>query len=595
LSRKMIILAITLAVVITAGVVLTKKKSESNIIDPNGSRSLSIIQHSGKVLIEEWDRKGIKVSFSTKKKTNTLPYKTVKKDHLVEIQSTSNKDTDLHILIPKTINTITANVTASGNIKVKAKEPVSLNLNSVTGNIVADLGAINKNSKINILTNYGQVYVSVPKDSKVATISGPLAPNLVDVQKSSDGASMKLTQVSDLPVIVGRNPDKSVQASSTPQNDTLTPEMMNEDIMFLAEKLKTENSIFMNNPEKYQPFIDRALKQTSQPTDIDHFYFILSEMLTHLHDGHTTVYPVIKDYIPIFNAYWSDTGLLVTEKTNDLKPGDKILSIGGVKTDDLLNKLVPYTPAEHMGWVKAKATTILPTGAFLRYFHLIGQDHKVELKVENNGKVRSVLLSLKEFEQKQQPSEKELYENPPHPFFSSKLMKEQDLAIFRLDQCIYSKYLGDAVTNFFNQVKKSGIHNVAIDLRWNSGGSDSVIDFFQENIDRLGLKKDHLFIYSSGNTFSAATDAVLHFKYVYPATIIGMPPGNVPMYGGNVEYMQLPNSKIGFQYSTTYGANGGPEELWLKPIQPDIKAEYTAEDLKNEKDPWIEATENAIR
>lgn len=368
---------------------------------------------------------------------------------------------------------------------------------------------------------------------------------------------------------------------------------MNEDIKFLTEKLKTENTIFKINPQKYQPYIDKAQNQSSQPMDLDHFYFIINELLTQLHDGHTTAYPDVKDDIPIPGTYWSETGLLVSQKTKDFKLGDKILSIGGKNTDELLNNLVQFIPAEHMGWVKAQARDFLPTGSYLRYFHLIGQDNKVELEVENNGKVRTVMLPLKKREQNNLPPEKSLFLNSPQPIFSSKIMKEKDLGVFRLDHCIYSKYLRDSITDFFNQVKKSGIHNVAIDLRWNDGGSDGIIDFFQENIDRLGLTKDHLFIYSTGSTFSAAVDTILHFKYDYPATIIGMPPGNVPMYGSNILLALLPNSKIGFQYSTTYNANG-PEELWHKPIQPDIKAEYTAEDFSNGIDPWVEATEKVI-
>lgn len=569
LSKKVLISILAILIIVASLMFFFKEK-------PAIEATEIVVQHkSGKVFIEETDGENIKIS-----PIGSKLYQNKQNGNIVEIQTKTDKVIDLHIKIPKSVTRISVNTSKTGNIKVQTSNPSKLHLTSGFGNIVADIKKLNKDAAIRIHTDFGNVYVSIPKATKVAIKNGPTAPILADVTKSNEGPLMDLTQASGFPKIIGS--EKVKPAQGTIANTTLTPDEMKEDFDFLLEQFRSQNPLYQKNPEVFFTPV------FSKPMSREEFYFIINKWLAYFHDGHTMTYPITRDYIDM-PVYWAESGLLITRNTQQLKAGDKILSVGGKNIGEFLSWFDEITSAEHLGWVKAQAPDKLADGTYLRYFNLIGKDNKVPLLVENHGQVRTVKLPLKSYRTNQKSEANYLFTNPPKRFFDAKFMKEKDLAVFTLDECWYTKILKDGLDNFFQKVKDLQIHNVAIDLRKNTGGSAAVINFLQENLEHSGLTKDHVYIFTTGKTFSAAVDIVVHFKYSNQVTLVGMPPGNVPMYGGNVRPVQLPNSKIGMQYPTTYSPKEIPDKDLTKPIMPDILVDYTAQDFGNGTDPWIKA------
>ncbi len=186
-------------------------------------------------------------------------------------------------------------------------------------------------------------------------------------------------------------------------------------------------------------------------------------------------------------------------------------------------------------------------------------------------------------------------------FVTYEIDKENNLAILYLDQCKNNKEYKRVLKEFFKKVNENNIENIAVDLRYNKGGSSSVATEFLKYINinkynewadewRLGQfnikTKQHLiknkkkknswsgniYILTSIDTFSSAMDFAMYIKDNNLGTIIGEASGNNPNSYGETASFKLPNSGIFMQISTKkwHRINQNTEEVF---IEPDIKCE----------------------
>ncbi|MGG4395221.1 S41 family peptidase [Paenibacillus thiaminolyticus] len=185
----------------------------------------------------------------------------------------------------------------------------------------------------------------------------------------------------------------------------------------------------------------------------------------------------------------------------------------------------------------------------------------------------------------------QLRTNHPYPeskLFEYRVYKEDDLAVFRMDSFSpFNEYNKKVIQNFFETVKKEGVHQVAIDLRYNDGGStmfgDYILSFLEipsyrnlktavrystvvsqrvtgkptEKEEMLyfdsGLVpvqphentfKGKLYIITSQDTYSAATALATVVKDNAIGMIVGEAPGGKPSSYGDILSFELPESKL---------------------------------------------------
>ncbi|SHH21590.1 S41 family peptidase [Thermosipho atlanticus] len=410
-------------------------------------------------------------------------------------------------------------------------------------------------------------------------------------------------------------------------NTIMTKEEMEIDLNYLVNTLRDVHPKTVNGFNKEQiHIIKKAYEKIQNPMSVGEFYFILNEVISSLKDAHSMIWinTTKEDRIINLPMIWLEDGMYIKEDVNNLKKGDKIISIGGKTENELLIKLQKIIPAENQQWVKVMGKINLVKEPFLNYLRLINNGY-VDIVVQRNGQKIKTKLPLTK-----QPT----YPNNNNykMWVSYKIYPEKSLGIFRLDKCIYNEVYKSTLENFFKEVSKYNIKNIAIDVRKNTGGDSRVIDEFMKYIDidkylfytgdirfsrqaskqrgyirKKGYKsypkrviinkkiQDHDLIYNgkiyvltSFYTFSSGNWFAVVIKDNKLGTIIGEPTGNQPSSYGDILRFQLPIS--GFKFYVSH-------KKWVRPnisndpedcLHPDIEVYTTIEDILNKKDPQIE-------
>lgn len=177
--------------------------------------------------------------------------------------------------------------------------------------------------------------------------------------------------------------------------------------------------------------------------------------------------------------------------------------------------------------------------------------------------------------------------------------EERSLVVLNIYECVLDDEYKKTVSDMFTEVKQKDIRNVAVDVRYNPGGSDAVVTWFFRYLDideyrictcdrRLGpfmidtgdgiVKNDriedltftgNLYVLTTSHTFSAAMEFAQFIRDNDLGIIIGEAPSNDPNSYGDVAFFSLPNSGLFMQISTKNWRRAdpdAPEGL----IEPDI-------------------------
>ncbi|WP_427338379.1 S41 family peptidase [Caloranaerobacter sp. DY30410] len=407
-------------------------------------------------------------------------------------------------------------------------------------------------------------------------------------------------------------------------NELITTKEMKADLDYLVNTLKDVHPKTYNGfSRKQNLIIKKAYKKIKKTMEVDDFYFVLNEVICSLKDAHTAMWlETAKEYIDL-PIVWLDDGMYIIESRNSFKKGDKILSIGGKTEKDLLIELEKIIPAENRQWVKVIGKMNLIKKPFLDYLNLI-EDNHVNVKIQRDGKELNIELPLvKHIKNTKNKTEK---------WVSYTIDKENSLGIFKLDKCIYNEKYKTTLENFFKEVSKYHIKNIAVDIRKNPGGNSNVVDEFMRYIDidnyvsytadirfseqaskqrgysrKSGYKsyseniitnnkisnKDlifngNIYILTSPYTFSSGNWFAVIMKDNNIGKIIGEPTGNQPSSYGDILNFRTPNSNFMFSVShkkfVRPNIDNDPENC----LHPDIEVYTTIEDIINGKDPQIE-------
>lgn len=406
----------------------------------------------------------------------------------------------------------------------------------------------------------------------------------------------------------------------------MTKEEMEVDLNYLVETLKDVHPKTLNGfSEEQTKIIKNAYEKIQNPMTAGEFYFVLNEIMCSLKDAHTNIWleTTNEDKIIDLPIVWLKDGIYVIKDTDILKKGDKVVSIGGKTDSDLLKDFEKIIPAENMQWVKVLGIHNITKEPFLKYLNLKDNGY-VNVVLERNNK--EIVLKLPLINQ----PESEKQNN--NIWVSYTIDTENSLGIFKLDKCIYDDVYKKTLEEFFVEVSKNNIKNVAVDLRKNTGGNSRVINEFMRYIDvdkyffctvdiryskqaseqrgyirKSGYKSysnrtivnkkvskkeliynGNLYVLTSSYTFSSANWFAVVIRDNNLGIIIGEPTGNQPTSYGDILRFQLPVS--GFKFNVSHknfirpNLDNDPEDS----LYPDIEVYTTIEDILNERDPQIE-------
>ena len=307
----------------------------------------------------------------------------------------------------------------------------------------------------------------------------------------------------------------------------------------------------------------KSLSEMEQITiyDLNHR---IESILSHLHDGHTSVQIsrnpyIMKDYRKLKRNGWNLT------------------QVNGISKEDLLKKYADYYSYETDSWQWVLLENDLMTTDGLKYLGItpengvnyIFQKNKDTL---NKSYVISDFLSYEEY--------LAYYEEQSEEDYYYEIDTKRSLAVLHLKTCNDDKEYRTLLKKMFQEVKEKKLQNVAVDLRGNTGGDSGVANEFirylnQDTYQDGGMKwrlgwfmrnypsetienekiKDltfhgNVFLLTDSDTFSSAMMFAQIIKDNHLGTLIGEAPGNDPNGYGEIAYFSLPHSHLILSVST---------------------------------------------
>ena len=350
--------------------------------------------------------------------------------------------------------------------------------------------------------------------------------------------------------------------------------------------------------------------------------------------GQSTSSPFISAEVPLWNGLAVAQTSMVTDATTGrtfspaaeagLQPGDQILSAGGNpihSSDDLARAIQQYgrdgrnLPLEVLRRGQRIMISVRPAAT-----REPGASAQTQLVYRIGASLGQPLV-------------------PTRPWFGWKIDQPHGYGLFWLDECNDTKEYRQAVEQFFAAVRKEGIQRIAIDLRLNGGGNSMVINAFLKHLPYKDLRAgyrctrfsaqfsqqrglgvriltylgqtlfpghwmpvwkapaDQLFqgqvyVLTSWNTFSSATDFVALLSDNHIAQIAGEPTGGAPTQYGDILNFRLPNTGWYFNVSTTRFIRPDPTRPG-ESVYPDIPIPTKMRDIREGRDPvleWLKAS-----
>lgn len=263
--------------------------------------------------------------------------------------------------------------------------------------------------------------------------------------------------------------------------------------------------------------------------------------------------------------------------------GYEITAVNGISIDELLKQMSGYYSFEATSWEYELLSDDIVTEAGIDYLGFDIDDGVEYTLTSADGRTRIETCYLNDFLPWDEYAEFNDIDNAKtseRSFVNYEIDTEKDIAILRLDQCKYNDEYVSCVRRMFEEIKDKGIGNVAVDLRYNGGGSSLVANEFIRYLDvdsykvgsmgwRLGfiylkigsgisknekykdlLFSGNLYLLTSARTFSSAMMFAQFVKDNNLGTIIGEAPGNDPNGYGEIAVFKLPNSQLYMQIST---------------------------------------------
>ncbi len=150
--------------------------------------------------------------------------------------------------------------------------------------------------------------------------------------------------------------------------------------------------------------------------------------------------------------------------------------------------------------------------------------------------------------------------------------------------------IADFATRLGDYIASHGIQRLIIDLRFNSGGDNTLNRSLLHALIRSpGLREPgSLFVITGRGTFSAAMMFAIDLEKHTNAIFVGEPTGASPNHYGDSRKVILPNSGLTIRVSTLYWQYAGPNDKRLS-LKPQIPAELSSQDFRNGRDPAMAA------
>jgi hypothetical protein len=432
---------------------------------------------------------------------------------------------------------------------------------------------------------------------------------------------------------------------------------------FSAEQLKNDLDFLFNKMEYIHPnlyaytskneigrelsLIKTEFKDSLNSID---FWLMACPIVNSLHHGHTSITPqnsemnqyMIKlqetgfKYIP-FSIIILDSSIYIRDiytNSKEIQPGNRVISINGIKSTEILSKLVKYESGERKEYRLHYAEK-----KFIWNFPLHYPSPKYEIKYIDNGIVKTVLLNgineqeTEKYFAKAFPEADNNYSN-----YKFRLADKNTVCV-EYNACVDYDNFKIFLDSSFTKMKQDKISNLIIDIRKNGGGDASLNSLlvtyltdrpfyeYSKHIEKLTsdirttieyysqFKKDTIierntyveneiknpllfngkvYVLTSIETFSSGTQLAALIKDYRLGKIIGQETGGIPTCFGDHFDFVLPNTKTNVRVSYKWSLRpSGVDDN--RGVIPDIILNPSLMDILTDKDKEMNYTLNYIK
>jgi hypothetical protein len=248
----------------------------------------------------------------------------------------------------------------------------------------------------------------------------------------------------------------------------------------------------------------------------------------------------------------------------------EISAFGDMSSEQFYNKMREIISFETDAWLNECIREKSNNGY---YFLMLGlMDEKKELKISlANGK--SIMLAV----------DNNIHSKHKKSTYYYKIMNENILYV-RYKKCIENPYykFADFVKDITKELDDKNIHHYILDVRNNTGGSDTILNPFQNLV-----AERHLYgaMIINNGVFSAVRFALARFKKEFNILLVGEPTGLAAKSYGYKKDLEVDgkhftaSTKL-FDLSDIFGYYGS--------VQPDVYIPLTIEDMQNDHDRQLE-------
>lgn len=361
---------------------------------------------------------------------------------------------------------------------------------------------------------------------------------------------------------------------SQPLDRLLTQVQAREDLDFILKRLGERHPATLRGipapvMEQYQAEIAALPEQVS----VLELWRAASRITARMQDGHTaTGYNSPAPHsLPI--SFKSESGEFFV-RDGELA-GSRLIAIEGKPIQELYQRYLPHASFELEQYAAYRFARGLPQKDFLEFIGVDTSATAIQLVFATPAGEKTQVLSF------QPPSDPQPQSAPqPPPFVSYQIDSAAGLGILTLNQCLFNEFYQNTLRAFFQEVKDQGIHTIAVDLRHNGGGNSRVVNEFLRYLDvdtfaafggsnvRLGpylsqytstgepndriselTYTGKIYILTSVETFSSATDFAASLSDNRLAEIVGETSGNMPTSYGDILSFQTPHAGLVFRVS----------------------------------------------
>ena len=325
-------------------------------------------------------------------------------------------------------------------------------------------------------------------------------------------------------------------------------------------------------------------------------------------DGHSGIWPFTPDdgthLYPV--RWWRfPEGLIITAARAPYEDlvGARVEAIGGRPIDEVLRLVEPLAPRDNPSNLLAFSTLFLRVSELLAGLGVIDEAGPAPFTlVGRDGVRREVTI------EPVTPAIEDAWDSGlPHRLAPTDApwLRDQDATLWwtflENSGTLFAQFnavRGDAtavISEIRERAQADDVERVVIDLRHNSGGDNTTLAPLElalrdPAIDRPGK----LYAIVGRVTFSAAANFATDLEGATSVTFAGEDMGGSPNLFGDTRPVTLPDSGQILRMAARYWERSTPDDMRIT-IEPEIRAELTADDYFAGRDPVLEAIVSASK